>query len=1140
MKYSNNIKINPVFQNSINLQFDINSEKKIKEYIPTKEACSIIKLYIDSILPNGNKSYRSTLFYGPYGKGKSFLILILIFLISTDCTSKTYVSLLKNIKEIDKELYGKIVELNDKKIRLLPVLINSDYDDINQAFIIGLTDAQKREKLGEITPKSNFDVAIEIINAWLEDKNVNDTIISLCQEKMKISLIEIKSKLMEMSIDGYNLFCSFYECVSGGLPFNPLIKRNIASNLETVAEKISSKFSGLFIVFDEFGKFLESGVQGLSQQLKLLQDVFELALRSSDNKQIHLCCINHKKISAYAKNALIEHVLSFRAIEGRVKEIGFTRTISENYSIIAKAIHKNKDYLKYLHNVLDIENSEYYKWFVSKGFVNSSSSDILFFGCFPLNPIAAYSLIQLSEIVAQNERTLFTFISDNDQNSLNSFLNKNDKGEFCVDRLYDYFSPSFEKEEERIRNIWIKTESILDELIDFKEIALLKAIAISMILKDNRMFPCNEDYLQHALSFDIHPILQNLSDKNFINKEIITNQYCISSYSSKEIKLAIQKYHSKHRNIDITEELSNISPVSFVPARKYNAENKMTRYFHTIYIEDTTFMNYAMLHNKSSVLCDGVIYQILNTGTIPFDQIKIHFNEIEKEDCVIVGYSSHNINDAINALIRDYCALCHLCNNQKNSPNITNEMNILKEQVKLGLDNELKKIFSSSVWLNDINKSLSEIMYSELSSKFKSSLLINNELLNKHVLTTQYKKARDTIVNRILNSNLDNSDLSPTSPEMTVFNSVFDEKNNHVDFAVYDIINLILKTAGEKKEFENIVNLLIQKPYGAREGVIPLLIAKAISMLSGNFLLYIFNKEIEVNARNIGNSVDNTENVYFYYEKDDANKTKYLNNLAKEFEVSTNKQFIKNLYHIVDAMQKYFSSLPSIIRSGKADELLDIDSQSRKLVSSFMKYDLNRFELVFNTIPDIYACKHSDEFDGVIKKIHTSKCTIEKCVDVAITKICHRILVLFNANDKESLKSAIIGWIVGSNVKLKNLDCFNSIEKKTYNFLVADSLPFDNSEIVNMLSRIIIGSIISDWQNDYSDEIIDTLSNIIKKIDKAEENKTPIEKPILKPLSALGTVLKRNLIGTINDYGESISDEEKRNVLRAVMEEMGL
>ena len=86
-------------------------------------------------------------------------------------------------------------------------------------------------------------------------------------------------------------------------------------------------------------------------------------------------------------------------------------------------------------------------------------------------------------------------------------------------------------------------------------------------------------------------------------------------------------------------------------------------------------------------------------------------------------------------------------------------------------------IFNSSAWLNDSSNTLSEIMYKQLTSKFPHSILINNELLNKHILSSSYKKARDIIVDRIIDSNFDNSDLSPSSAEMTVYNSVFDEKN---------------------------------------------------------------------------------------------------------------------------------------------------------------------------------------------------------------------------------------------------------------------------------------------------------------------------------------------------------------------------
>lgn len=1140
MKYSKYIKINPVFQNSINLQFDINSEKKIREYIPTREACAILGLYIDSILPNGNKGYRSTLFYGPYGKGKSFLILILLYIISSDCTTEVYISLLKKIKETDRSLFDKIISLNKNKIRLLPVLINSDYDDLNQAFIIGLTEAQTRANLENIVPKSNYDVAIEIIDNWLDDKKVNDSIIKVCQDKMKMSLSDIKSKLLSMSSEGYNAFCSFYECVSGGLPFNPLIKKNIASNLETVTERVSNIYSGLFIVFDEFGKFLDSGLQGLSQQLKSLQDVFELALRSSDNRQIHLCCINHKKISAYAKNALKDHALSFRAIEGRVKEISFTRTMSENYNIIAKAIFKDPNYYNYLVNTLDIKQSERYKWFINKGFVDLKSADTLFYGCFPLNPISAYSLIQLSELVAQNERTLFTFISDNDLNSLNSFLHNNSEGEYCVDKLYDYFSPLLGKENDKIKSIWIKAESILEELIDINERSLIKAIAISMILNDSRMFPCTEEYLQNSLSFDINNSLKGLEEKNYITKELITNQYCISSYSNREIKQAIKNYQSAHRNINISEELSLLSPISFVSARKYNAENKMTRYYHTVYIEDKVFIDSVVLRCKSSIDCDGIIYQILNTGDVPFKDIQLHYKEIEIEECVIVGYSKYNINEKLRGMVSDFVALDNLCSNKNYGTIILNEMNILKEQNLYGIENELQLIFNSSAWLNDSSNTLSEIMYKQLTSKFPHSLLINNELLNKHILSSSYKKARDIIVDRIIDSNFDNSDLSPSSAEMTVYNSVFDEKNNGVDIVVNSISNLILQTSGEKRSFEDLTNLLLSKPFGVREGVMPLLIAKSISMLSGNFILYLSSKEVELDSKNIGKAVDHATDFSFYYEKDDANKTEFLYQIAKEFGVATIQNFSKDLSLVVSAMQKYFSLIPSIVRLGNADEFLCIDTQTRKLIRSLLKYDLNKYELVFTTIPRVYDSQGDDNFGEVLNKVVMSKKLIERCIYDATSKISKDVLLLFNGNPNESIKSAISFWIINNKARLKNTDLLNSIEKKTFDYLLSDALPSDNSEIVNMVSRIVKGSIILDWQKDFSNEVLDVLSQLKHKIEISNEKESNTGKPILQPLSPLGNVLKRNLLGTINDYGESLSDEEKRNVLRVLMEEMGL
>ena len=101
----------------------------------------------------GSKNRASTLI-GPYGKGKSFLVLILAYLVSFENTkSETYKRLLKKIGRIDKELVELVKEFREEKhYRLLPVVINSNYDDLTQSFRVSLDDAMRDYKLNDIAP----------------------------------------------------------------------------------------------------------------------------------------------------------------------------------------------------------------------------------------------------------------------------------------------------------------------------------------------------------------------------------------------------------------------------------------------------------------------------------------------------------------------------------------------------------------------------------------------------------------------------------------------------------------------------------------------------------------------------------------------------------------------------------------------------------------------------------------------------------------------------------------------------------------------------------------------------------------------------------------------------------------------------
>ncbi|CBK74189.1 hypothetical protein CIY_13880 [Butyrivibrio fibrisolvens 16/4] len=77
------IEFNSSFKSAVNLYLSLNKPEKVKGYIPTKSSISVIGDYLENIISNKE---QATLFVGPYGKGKSHLLLVLTAIISMDRT----------------------------------------------------------------------------------------------------------------------------------------------------------------------------------------------------------------------------------------------------------------------------------------------------------------------------------------------------------------------------------------------------------------------------------------------------------------------------------------------------------------------------------------------------------------------------------------------------------------------------------------------------------------------------------------------------------------------------------------------------------------------------------------------------------------------------------------------------------------------------------------------------------------------------------------------------------------------------------------------------------------------------------------------------------------------------------------------
>ena len=87
------------FEKSINLQLDLNDIEKINSYIPTQSSVGILKEYLINILEENDKA---DILIGPYGKGKSHLLLVLLAILNMDKVSLKTIS--KKISLVDSEI----------------------------------------------------------------------------------------------------------------------------------------------------------------------------------------------------------------------------------------------------------------------------------------------------------------------------------------------------------------------------------------------------------------------------------------------------------------------------------------------------------------------------------------------------------------------------------------------------------------------------------------------------------------------------------------------------------------------------------------------------------------------------------------------------------------------------------------------------------------------------------------------------------------------------------------------------------------------------------------------------------------------------------------------------------------------------
>jgi uncharacterized protein (UPF0297 family) len=1136
------IEISKGFQTSVNIAYDLNNDDKVSGFIPTMSSLDVIEDVLLSTVPSSTQ--RARILIGAYGRGKSHIVLVLMSLLFKK-DKAVFDALLKKMKVHNSELHKfALGYLEDDTKKILPIVVRGSSISLTQSFLSAIQQTLGEEGFSDLMPETHFRAAVNQIANWKE--NYPDTY-KLFAKKISKATNDFILALNEYDVNAYDEFSRLYPQLTSGSTFNPFMGFDIVELYETIANKLKDKgYNGVYVIYDEFSKYLESSITTATNgDIKLLQDFAEKCDRSG-NTQMHLMLISHKDIANYIDSRLPKDKLDWwRGVSGRFMHVNLHNNYSQMYEIISAVIHKEPKLWKVFKKANSKRFNDLKERFTKNGLLEKNNSDetnIAVEDCYPLHPISTFILPRLSEKVAQNERTLFTFLSADERYTLSAFV-KGSKSDFELltpDLIYDYFEPLFRKEPytSEVHKLYKLTASVLRK-VDGKpalHAKIIKTITLIYLVEQFEKLPPIIDIIVDAFcdsvdsTKDIDIALKELIDNDCVVYLKRSNNYLkIKETSGVDIQDEISKYKAQQlANTDATEILNNSVFDSFMYPTAYNDVNDIIRYFDFKFIESKTF--WAVKEwGKYIEGCnaDGVIYAIVPESQSEIEELRtVILTENNPHDRIVFILPKEWVAIAADAL--DYAAIMEL-----KSRAATLDDEILNDEYAIYAE-DLSDVIGSfinsyarpeaghSLYYYNANEYVfkRKAQFSGLLSDicrriFYRTPVINNESINKNELPTMAINSRTKILTGLLASELaPNIGLTGTGQDVSIMRStllqtgiltnidaspqiVLRPDNESKMSDVLEEISLFFTVNAAKKggaSFQTLYDTLTkyENGYGMKYGVIPIFIAVVLHLYKDNLVILYRKNEVRINPELLNDINEAPVDYSVILEDWNEDKARYMERLEEIFlgYVAEREKAYNSFTYLLLAMNRWYLSLPKFAKETNCKYKSDgskekIDSDKRKFVGSLKQLETNPREFLFEKVFDIFGI--SGFRITVVDNIKATKSEYDSAVNSLIQYLNGLVKKMFSAGKPNgSLTSVIKDW-------------YEVLDKRTKEYLFAGNenrvldlmanVTNDEKSFIQRLAKAVTYLRIDDWNSDTVDSFLKDLAKFKSTIEDFNNRK---------------------------------------------------
>lgn len=1086
------------FKSSINIKFDLGNAELITRYIPTPSHAEAMKGIINGFTTDTNRAH---IIVGPYGTGKSLLANVVGSIVSKMASTYEIDSLAGKFEQVDDQIASKIKDISKLPITYLPILLSGNEGRFRHSILSGILKKLKEKGIDVVLPGLSTKI-INSVMTW--NREFPDTYQKFCVQleqdgRNSANWIEEIKKQNEVEI---KYFSTIYPFLTAGATFDIDYDYSFLSQMEYLANILKDNNLGVFIIYDEFARFL----QGLNPAKfnEAMQDIQDLAELSNRMSSIHLLLITHKSLRYYFSSNNDDVAKEFQRIEKRfnqylvksdqvtflrIAEIILTENIDKKPFISSAEFNSTRGMLRK------------YPLFPS---INQTERDELVVrGMFPLHPVAIFLLPNLTRVFGQNERTLFTFLESQETGGLLNHINKTN-GYYLAHQLFDFFFPdSYDIGNDDFSEhilLYKKAVARLPEGFLNKKSAmkLVKIITLWNLCAVQNEQKLNTEFLEFATQVsngELLEILEELSKHKVIRFNRVNDYWELFAGNSVDLQEKLD--HEKQvLKIDSEKEIevlhTNLVKKFYFPER-YNDDKGMMRFsaVRIVYGRDIIEGNW----NRGNQTHDLIMYYVLANDQEMYESLDLILQDLSIGSNKELFFLHPKPVSEISPEIYNYIGLDLLRKNKtllSEDKGIKEELEVLINETKYRLSLYLSNIASFNEeknWYISGKKvtitsefELAEILSDKCYELYNCTPVILNDSFNRNVVSGVQRNAATQLIDKIIEDpRSPHFGVTGNGPDYALFAAIF-KNNDRFDVNVnnLDYLNITngsffalrsklieLLENNPTGNFKDIIRLFIAPPFGIRKPLIPILFVSLIRDRWNEFMLYRNDMFVPgINGAKLFEIIVETgaENYQYAYEHINDNYVEFFNTVEKYFvdSLETRLSNQSRLIFICGTLLKWLRSLPRITQTSvnvneEFKEVRDLIKRSevdpqQSIAKLLVLYQHNIDRL-------LVIKQYAEEFTLLLKK------ELEK-----------KMLRILGVNDLKDIKK----WV--DTQRSEGSYLINKLPERIHNSLSSEN----EGKWIEQFSEKYVGVKVEDWSDTTYDLFFTQLSHDLEELTLTE------------------------------------------------------